>query len=51
MHHLLQGLHQGLVGLDADLDLGPHGLVRGPQQLRLRLLQVRLGHLQGVGGG
>ena len=29
-HCLLQSLHQGFVGLDADLDLGPRSLVRCP---------------------
>lgn len=50
-HCLLQSLHQGLVGLDADLDLSPGGLVRGPGQLRLCLLQVHLGCLREVGNG
>lgn len=46
MHRLLQGLHQGFIGLDADLDLGPCRLVRRPGQFRLRLLQVGPGCLQ-----
>lgn len=32
-HRLLQGLHQGLIGLDTDLDLGPCGLIRRARQL------------------
>lgn len=37
---LLQGLHQGLIGLNTDLDLSPCCLIRCTRQLRLCLLQV-----------
>lgn len=48
---LLQGFHQRLAGLDADLDLSPGSLVRRSRQLRLCLLQVCLGRLQWRGVG
>lgn len=40
---LLQSLDNGLVGLYADLSLGPRRLVRYAHQIRLGLLQVGLG--------
>lgn len=43
---LLQSLDNGLVGLYADLSLGPRSLVRCPGQVRLGLLQVGLGSLK-----
>lgn len=43
---LLQSLDNGLVGLYADLSLGPRCLVRCAGQIRLGLLQVGLGSLK-----
>lgn len=43
--HLLQGLHQGLIGLNTDLDFSPCCLIRCTRQLRLCLLQVGPGCL------
>lgn len=43
---LLQSLDNGLVGLYADLSLGPRRLVRCASQIRLGLLQVGLGSLK-----
>lgn len=43
---LLQSLDNGLVGLYADLSLGPRRLVRCAGQIRLGLLQVGLGSLK-----
>lgn len=43
---LLQSLDNGLVGLYADLSLGPRRLVRYARQIRLGLLQVGLGSLK-----
>lgn len=46
---LLQGLHQGLIGLNTDLDFSPSCLIRCTRQLRLRLLQIGPGCLQRSG--
>lgn len=42
----LQSFDDGLVGLDADLDFGPRGLVGRSRQVSLGLLQVGFGRLQ-----